>query len=138
MIRLLGKASLVAAISLFAMSAAFAADAKLTTLKENIFICVSPEAYDTAMGRVQGKAGDELESLKRELLHAKQCMFVDTEMVEDIMAPFAVVLNTNGDKVQVQFILTQRKKVEFLHRLINRLVLVGWTARSNLEPKVIL
>jgi len=112
--------------------------ATLTTLKENIFVCVSPQAYDDAMVRVNGLNGQDLEPLKKELGEAKQCMFVDAEMVEGIMAPFAVVLQRNGTKVQVQFVVTFRKRVALLHRLVNRYVLVGWTDESNLEPKTIL
>jgi hypothetical protein len=110
-----------------------------TTLKENIFLCISPQAYEEAMVRVAGTNGD-LEPLKKELLEAKQCMFVDTEMADNIMAPFAIVLQRDGTKVQVQFIVTFRKRVEnqLLHRMINRYVLVGWTDESNLEPKTIL
>ena len=49
-------------------------------------------------------------------------------------------LQRDGTKVQVQFIVTFRKRVEnqLLHRMINRYVLVGWTDESNLEPKTIL
>jgi hypothetical protein len=110
-----------------------------TTLKENIFICVSPQAYDDAMVRVNGlNNGQDIEPLKKELGEKQQCMFVDAEMADNIMAPFAVVLQREGSKVQVQFIVTFRKRVEFLHRLVNRLVLVGWTDESNLERKTIL
>jgi hypothetical protein len=65
-------------------------------------------------------------------------MFVDPEMADNIMAPFAVVLQRDGTKVQVQFIVTFRKNVAFLHRLINRYVLVGWTDESNLELRRVL
>lgn len=109
----------------------------LTTLKQDIFVCVSPEAYDAAMVRVR-EAGKDLEPLKKELKEAKQCMFVDKEMADDIMAPFAVVMERSGNKVQVQFILSMSKRLAFLHRLVNRYVLVGWTEESNLEPKQIL
>jgi hypothetical protein len=109
-----------------------------TTLKENVFICVSPEAYDDAMVRVNGRNGQDLEPVKKELAENKQCMFVDAEMVDGIMAPFAVVLQRNGTKVQVQFVVTFRKRIALLHRMINRYVLVGWTEQSNLEPKTIL
>lgn len=109
-----------------------------TTLKENIFVCISPQAYDEAMGRVRELNGNDLEPLKKELGEQKQCMFVDAEMADNIMAPFAIVLQRDGTKVQVQFIITFRKRVEFLHRLINRYVLVGWTDESNLEPKRVL
>lgn len=109
-----------------------------STLKENIFLCVSPEAYDDAMVRVRELNGQDLEALKKDLGEKKQCMFVDTEMAENIMAPFALVLKRDGTKVQVQFIVTFRNRIALLHRLINRYVLVGWTEESNLEPKTIL
>jgi len=109
-----------------------------TTLKENIFVCVSPQAYDDAMARVKGLNGADLEALKKDLGEKKQCMFVDPEMADRIMAPFAIVLKREGTKVQVQFIVSFQNRIELLHRLINRYVLVGWTDESNLEPKQIL
>ncbi|HEV8261194.1 MAG TPA: hypothetical protein VGQ19_10615 [Burkholderiales bacterium] len=109
-----------------------------TTLKENIFVCISPQAYDEAMVRVRELGGRNLEPLKKDLSENKQCMFVDPEMADNIMAPFAVVLQRDGTKVQVQFIVTFRKNVAFLHRLINRYVLVGWTDESNLEMRRVL
>ena len=110
----------------------------LTTLKENIFVCVSPQVYDEAMTRVREQNGKDVEALKKDLAEKKQCMFVDAAMVERLMVPFAIVLERDSGKVQVQFILEQRKNIEFLHRLINRTVLVGWTDEANLEPKQIL
>ncbi len=109
-----------------------------TTLKENIFVCISPQAYDDAMVRVRGLNSRDLEPLKKDLSENKQCMFVDPEMADNIMAPFAVVLQRDGTKLQVQFIVTFRKNVAFLHRLINRYVLVGWTDESNLELRRVL
>ena len=109
-----------------------------TTLKENIFVCISPQAYDDAMVRVRGLNSRDLEPLKKDLSENKQCMFVDPEMADNIMAPFAIVLQRDGTKVQVQFIVTFRERVEFLHRLINRYVLVGWTDESNLEMRRVL
>lgn len=108
------------------------------TLKENIFVCTSPQVYDEAMVRVRGLKGRDLEALKKELSEKQQCMFADPELVDHIMAPFAVILQRDGTKVQVQFIVTFRQKIEFLHRMTNRYVLVGWTDESNLEPKQIL
>ena len=80
-----------------------------TTLKENIFVCVSPQAYDDAMVRVRGLNSRDIEPLKKELSEKKQCMFVDPEMADNIMAPYAVVLQRDGTKVQVQFIVTFRE-----------------------------
>ena len=40
---------------------------RFKTLKENIFVCVSPEAYDEAMVRVRELNGRDIEPLKKEL-----------------------------------------------------------------------
>ena len=138
-IRKHATAAALALVGALALTAARSDDrGTFTTLKDNIFVCVSPQAYDEAMVRVNGLNGQDIEPLKKELGEKQQCMFVDAEMADNIMAPFAVVLQREGSKVQVQFIVTFRKRVEFLHRLINRLVLVGWTEESNLERKTIL
>jgi hypothetical protein len=129
---------LAAALTGMAALAPAQAGSTFTTLKENIFVCISPQAYDDAMVRMRGLNSRDLEPLKKELSEAQQCMFVDPKLADNIMAPFAVVLQREGTKVQVQFIVTFRDRVEFLHRLIKRYVLVGWTDESNLEPKTIL
>ena len=135
----IGKCRLLAAVLVgMAVVAPALAGETFTTLKENIFVCISPQVYDDAMVRVRGLNSRDLEPLKKELSESQQCMFVDPKMADNIMAPFAVVLQRDGTKVQVQFIVTFRERVEFLHRLINRYVLVGWTEESNLELKQIL
>ena len=108
------------------------------TLKENIFVCISPQVYDDAMARVRELNGGNLASLRKELAETNQCMYVDHEMADSIMAPYAIVMDRNGTKVQVQFVVTFRQRIELLHRLMNRFVLVGWTDESNLEEKQIL
>lgn len=129
---------LAAALGGLAVVAPAQAGETFTTLKENIFVCISPQAYDEAMGRVGELKGRDLEPLKKELGEKKQCMFVDPEMADSIMAPYAIVLQRDGTKVQVQFIVSFQKRIELLHRLINRYVLVGWTDESNLAPKQVL
>jgi hypothetical protein len=134
------RKALLAAAVLAAAAGALPADAKetFTTLKENIFLCISPQVYDEAMSRMQALNGQALEAVRKELSERQQCMFVDAEMVDNIMAPFALILQRDGSKVQVQFIVTYRDRVSLLHRMINRYVLVGWTDESNLEPKTVL
>ena len=132
------RALVAAALAGIALVAPAQAGETFTTLKENIFVCISPQAYDEAMVRVGQLNGHDLEPLKKELGEKKQCMFVDPEMADNIMAPFAIVLQRDGTKVQVQFIVTFQNRIELLHRLINRYVLVGWTDESNLAPKQIL
>jgi hypothetical protein len=129
---LLGLAAALATLS------AQAQQTVLTTLKPGIWLCVSPKVYDEAMVRVNEVNGKDVEPLRKELGEQKKCMFVDQEMVESMMAPFALVLKREGSKVQVQFVIAERKRIEFLHRLTNRYVLVGWTEEANLVPKQIM
>ena len=127
----------VALFGILALMPARAGDT-FTTLKENTFVCISPEVYDDAMTRVREVNRQDLEPLKKDLQERKQCMFVDAEMAGDIQAPFAIVLDHSGTKVQVQFIIRFDKRITLVHRMINRYVLVGWTDESNLEPKKVL
>jgi hypothetical protein len=129
---------LAAALMGVALLAPAQAGVVLQTLKENIFVCVSPEAYDNAMARVIELDGRNLEPLKKELSDARQCMFVDPEMVDNMEAPYAVIMERIGTKVQVQFIVTFRERIALLHRMMNRYVLVGWTDESNLEDREVL
>jgi hypothetical protein len=122
----------------FAATTPTQADETFTTLKQDIFVCISPKVYDEAMVKLRELNGKDIESLKKDLAEKKQCMFVDAQMVDDLMAPYAVVLERDSGKVRVQFILQDRKKIEFLHRLINRIVLIGWTDEANLEPRKVL
>lgn len=133
----ISRGFLAAALMCVTALAPVQAGETFTTLKENTFVCISPEAYDDAMVRVRELDGRNPEPLKKELGDAKQCMFVDRDLVKKIMAPFAVVMEQDGTKVQVQFIVTFRERIELLHRLMNRYVLVGWTDESNLEDKQI-
>ncbi len=130
--------ALVAALLLGAALVPAQAGETFKTLKENIFVCISPQAYDEAMVRVHDLNGKDLEPLKKELGEKQQCMFVDPQMADNIMAPYAVILQRDGSKVQVQFVVSYRDRLAFLHRMINRYVLVGWTEESNLQPKQIL
>jgi hypothetical protein len=129
---------LVAALLLGAALVPAHAGETFKTLKENIFVCVSPQAYDEAMVRVHDLNGKDIEPLKKELGEKQQCMFVDPQMADNIMAPYAVILQRDGTKVQVQFVVSFRDRLAFLHRMINRYVLVGWTEEANLEPKMVL
>lgn len=114
----LARFALTALLAAAALAPAQAGET-FTTFKENVFVCISPQAYEEAMVRVRATNGSDLEPLKKELLEAKQCMFVDAELIDNMMAPFALVLQRDGTKVQVQFIITFRKRVDnqLLHRI---------------------
>jgi hypothetical protein len=128
-------------ISLLALVLGIVADATyageyLQTLKENCWVCETPEAYDLAIAE-ERKNGD-LEALKQRLLDQKQCIYADNAFVSRMMVPYATVLERQGAKVKVTFTLQYRKRLEALHRQISRVTFVGWTDAGNLLNKEIL
>jgi len=126
------------ALALAVLSAGSAGAAEyLQTLKDGTWICVSPDAYDQAVQQ-QTTQSQDLEALQKELLDKKQCMYLDAEWVGNMMAPFARVTERQGTKVRVEFTIEFRKRIEFLHRQINRVTYAGWTDSANLVDKEIL
>ncbi|ETX06918.1 MAG: hypothetical protein ETSY2_14255 [Candidatus Entotheonella gemina] len=103
-----------------------------TTLKNGSWLCVSPEAYDQAVAEAKHQRGKEREALKEKLLEDKLCMYADDELLEDIMAPWVQVIERQGDKVKVSFMVEFYKRVEYLHRRFSRVNYTGWTSADNL------
>lgn len=109
----------------------------LHILKPGCWVCGTPEAYDQAVAeerRLNGNAED----LRRQLLEQKLCMWVDDEMVEKMMVPYARILERQGDKVRVEFTVELRKRIAILHRQISRITYAGWTEAANLREREIL
>jgi hypothetical protein len=109
----------------------------LQTLKEGSWVCSTPEAYDAAIAQ-ERRGNEKLEELKTRLLDQKQCIYMDADFVEKLMAPFARVVERQGTKVKVEFTVQYRKRLQTLHRQISRVTLVGWTEAGNLLDKEIL
>ena len=109
----------------------------LQTLREGSWVCTTPEAYDLAIAE-QRKPNSDLGDMKKRFLAEKLCIYADAEFVEKMMVPFAKVLERQGNKVKVTFIVQYRKSIEFLHRQISRVTFVGWTDVGNLLDKEIL
>ena len=106
--------------------------AERTTLKNGSWLCVSPEAYDQAVAAARNLRGQKLEALQKQLLDNKRCMYADDELIEDIMAPWVQILERQGDKVKVSFMVEFYKRVEYLHRRFSRVNYTGWTTADNL------
>jgi hypothetical protein len=100
------------------------------TLRQGTWVCSTPDAYDLAIS-AQARS-DDLEALKARLLEHKLCMIVDDDDLEDLMAPFVVVLERSNDKVKVTFEIEFYKRIAFLHRSFSRVRFAGWTHESRL------
>jgi hypothetical protein len=113
----------------FGIAAGHAAEPQ--TLKEGVWVCRTPEAYDQAIA-AEGQDKD-LPALKQRLLDQKLCMYIDDEYLEDMMAPFVQVLSQQGNKVKVSFTIEFYKRIATLHRRITRITYAGWTDAGNLR-----
>ncbi len=103
-----------------------------TTLKNGSWLCTTPDAYDQAVAESKKRVGKAREALKKELLEQQLCMYADDELLEDIMAPWVQVIERQGDKVKVSFMVEFYKRVEYLHRRFSRVNYTGWTGADNL------
>jgi hypothetical protein len=121
-----------------AAASSHAQETLLDAFKPGSWLCASPKVYDEAMVRVAEFGGKELETLKKELSEQQKCMYIDEEMVESMQAPFALIIKREGTKVQVQFVVVNRQRIELLHRRTNKMVFQGWTDESNLVKKKVL
>ena len=118
--------TIVLAISVLIVATAVQAGEYLQTLKENCWVCETPEAYDNAVAE-ERKANGELDALKARLLEQKACIYVDRTFVDRMMVPFAQVVERQDDMVKVTFTVQYRKRLEALHRQLSRVTFVGWT-----------
>ncbi|MFQ5960531.1 MAG: hypothetical protein ACE5MG_03980 [Candidatus Methylomirabilales bacterium] len=103
------------------------------TLQNGSWLCSTPAAYDHAVAEERKWQGTDLQRLKDQLLEKKLCMYIDSEYLEDMMAPYVKVLTRQGDRVKVSFTVEFYKRIEFLHRRITRVTFSGWTDAGNLR-----
>lgn len=124
-----------ALLSLSVAGAAHAAsgDEGPFVLKENSFVCVSPEAYAEAQTRLTTAASRY--KLAKQMTAEKLCIMVDEEDIEDMMAPFVKVTDRTENLIKVQYEVEFYKRIRFLHRAFARVVFKGWTHSDQLIPR---
>ena len=61
------------------------------------------------------------------------CIFVDDEILEDMLAPWVRVLGQEGDQVQVAFTVEYYQRLNIIHRRFSRVQFTGWTDTNNLD-----
>lgn len=104
------------------------------TLFEGSWVCVSQEAYgQAAAGK---RAGKDVQALRQELRNENGedvCIYIDDEMLEDMMAPWVRVLGQEGDQIQVAFTVEYYQRLSVVHRRFSRVQFTGWTGAGNLD-----
>ncbi len=128
MMKLLAFASLLAAL---AAPAAISADpgekdTPPQILTSGTLLCSTPEIY-------QEMASAEDSGVRVEMLEANKCMSVTEDALEEMLAPFVVVLQQRGDIVLVQYSVEYEEKLELLHRKVEHVRFTGWTDEANLR-----
>lgn len=102
-------------------------------LAENSWVCVTPEAYDVAIA--EADKTDDIRALRKKMLEDKQCLTIDDEDIEDMMAPFVQVTERQDEKIKVRFEVEFYKRIAYLHRNFARITFAGWTHQDRLKPR---
>lgn len=104
------------------------------TLLTGSWVCVSQEVYgQAAAGK---RAGKDVQALRQELRDEdghELCIFVDGEILEDMLAPWVRVLGQEGAQVQVAFTVEYYQRLNIIHRRFSRVQFTGWTGANNLD-----
>lgn len=104
------------------------------TLLTGSWVCVSQEVYgQAAAGK---RAGKDVQALRQELRNEdghELCIFVDNEILEDMLAPWVRVLGWEGNQVQVAFTVEYYQRLNIIHRRFSRVQFTGWTDANNLD-----
>ena len=104
------------------------------TLLRGSWVCVSQAAYGQAAAGQ--RAGKDVQALRQELRNEngeELCIFIDDEMLEDMMAPWVRVLGQEGDQIQVAFTVEYYQRLSTVHRRFSRVQFTGWTNAGNLD-----
>ena len=124
-------AALVMFLESLAVGLAYAGEPQ--TLRENSWLCTTPEAYDQAVEAERKRQANGLQELKDQLLDAKLCMYVDHQYVAKMRVPVVTILGRQGGRVHVSFTAEWRKRLAVLHERITRIMYAGWTGAENLK-----
>ena len=104
------------------------------TLLSGSWVCASQEVYgQAAAGK---RAGRDVQALRQELRTEdghELCIFVDDDILEDMLAPWVRVLGQEGDQVQVAFTVEYYQRLNIIHRRFSRVQFTGWTGAGNLD-----
>ena len=104
------------------------------TLIGGSWVCVSQAAYGQAAAAQ--RAGKDVQALRKELRNENGedlCIFIDDEILEDMMAPWVRVLGQEGDQIQVAFTVEFYQRLSTVHRRFSRVQFTGWTGAGNLD-----
>jgi len=128
----LAAATLFFFVGLILPAGAWDEDDQPMMLWDGSWVCSTPEAYEEAIG-LEGDTGKSFTQIKSYLLENKLCIYIDGEDVEDMMAPYVIVVEEKASKVKVKFWISFYQKVTHLQRRETQVLFTGWTERERLR-----
>ena len=127
--------SFVVLFMMFSASSIQAADEGPFTLELGSWVCKTAEDYDNAVA-AQKAGAQSVFKLAKELFDQQLCIYMDDDNLEDMMAPYVTILETQGDKTKVSFFIEFYQRIEMLHRKISHVKFIGWTDTKNVKKHV--
>ena len=101
-------------------------------LYDGSWVCSTPDAYETAI-EMENNTDKSFRELKKDLIDQKLCIYIEGDDIEDMMAPYVIIVDQQATKVKVKFTIEFYKKFKFLHRRITRVTFTGWTEEAQLR-----
>lgn len=95
------------------------------------WVCQSTDDYDHAVADLRRTA--DLKAVRAQ--YQAVCVYVEDEDQEDILPPFVEVLEQQGEKSLVTFFLQTEQRLAFLHRKVQQIKYIGWTAANKIQPR---
>lgn len=97
------------------------------------WVCDTPEHYGAAVA--EQRAGRDLPALRRELLQAQQCIFVEYDDQDDLLPPFVTLIEERDGLTKVSFMIQSEKRIAFLNRQVAQTRYTGWTDGKRLQTR---
>ena len=119
-------------VGLITLAWAWDDDDQPMMLWDGSWVCSTPDAYEEAIV-LERDTGRSLTEIKGYLLENKLCIYIDGEDVEDMMAPYVIVVEEKASKVKVEFWISFYQKVTHLQRRETQVLFTGWTERERLR-----
>ncbi len=104
------------------------------TLLRGSWVCVSQAAYGQAAAGQ--RVGKDVQALRKDLRNENGedlCIYIDDEILEDMMAPWVRVLGQERDQIRVAFTVEFYQRLNIVHRRFSRVQFTGWTGVGNLD-----
>ena len=102
-------------------------------LRLGSWVCDTPANYDLIVA-AQRDSGKSPFQLQKE--YQQNCIYMDDENLEEMMAPFVKVLEQQGGKDKVTFFVQFEKRYSPTRQEMSQVKYIGWTATDNVIPRI--